>query len=88
MSIVEVEDQIEKRIVWQTERQILAVHQLLDAFELRVLARPAPTIDLMTLQAIVASLRDDVDVILDARVREPEATPTEPCEDMVLATLF
>ena len=48
-SIAEAEDQIEKKISVQTERKIMAVHQHFDAFELRVLAWPAPTIDLMTL---------------------------------------
>lgn len=52
----------------QTETKILAVHQCLDIFELRVLALPSPTIDLMTLLAVVAILRADVDAILDAWV--------------------
>ena len=42
----------------------------------------------MNLQAIVASLRADVDVILDVRVPEPEATLADPTEDTVLAALF
>lgn len=43
----------------QTEQKIQAVHMRLDDFELRVLARPTPTIDLTTLQAVIASLRAD-----------------------------
>ncbi|XP_027771477.1 uncharacterized protein LOC114076530 [Solanum pennellii] len=87
-SIAESEDQIEKRIAKEITRQILAVHQRLDAFELRVLARPAPTIDLTTLQAAVASLRADVDAILDAWVPKTEATHAESADDMVFAALF
>ena len=46
------------------------VHQCLDAFELRVLARPAPHVYLMTLQVAIDSLRRDIDMILEARVPE------------------
>ena len=35
-----------------TERKIMEVHQRLDAFELRVLARIAPLMDVSTLQAV------------------------------------
>lgn len=45
-SIVEDEDRIEKKVAQHTERKIQAAHQRLDAFEFRVLTRPAPTIDL------------------------------------------
>lgn len=86
--IVEYKDRIRKKINQQTEQQILAVYQRLDAFELRVLTRPALTIYLTTLQADVASLRADVDIILDVRVLESKATPAETTEDTVLATLF
>lgn len=55
-------------------RKNQAVHQCLDAFEKRVPAPLAPTIDLMTFQVIMASLRVDVDIILDVRVHNPEAT--------------
>ena len=64
------------------------VHQCLDAFELRVLARPAPPVDVSTLQAAVDSLRADIDTILEARVPESEAPSVEPAEDTVLAALF
>lgn len=87
-SIDEAEDWIEKRIAQHNERQILAVHQRLDAFELRILVRPAHTTDMKILQDIGASLSDDVDAILDLGVHEPEATPVEPSKDTVLAALF
>ena len=42
-----------------TERKIMEFHQRLNAFELRVLDRPAPPVDVSTLQAGVESLRAD-----------------------------
>ena len=78
-SIVEAEERLERRMVQHTERKIAEVYQRLDAFELRVLARPAPPVDVSTLQAAVDSLRADIDTILEARV---------PVEDTVMTTLF
>ena len=69
-------------------RKIVEVHQHLDAFELRVLARPTPPVDVSTVQAAVDSLRADIDTILEARVPESEAPSVEPAEDTVLAALF
>ena len=60
----------------------------MNAFELRVLARPAPPVDVSTLQAAVDSLRADIDTILEVRVPEFEAPSVEPAEDTVLAALF
>ena len=71
-----------------TERKIIEVNQRLDAFELRVLARPAPSVDVSTLQTAVDSLRADIDTILEARVPESEAPSIEPAEEIVLAALF
>ena len=71
-----------------TERKIVKVNQLLDAFELRMLARPAPPMDMSTLQAAVDSLRADIDMILEARVPESEVPSVKPAEDTVLADLF
>ena len=63
-SIAEAEKRLERRMVQHTERKIAEVHQRLDAFELRVLARPASQVDVSTLQAAVDSLRADIDMIL------------------------
>ena len=79
-SITESEARMERNM----QRKIAEVHQRLDAFELRVLARPAPPVDVSTLQAAVDSLRADIDTILEARVPEP----VEPVEDTVFAALF
>ena len=50
----------------------------MDTFELRVLARTAPPVDVSTLQAVVDSLREDIDTILEARVLESEALSVDP----------
>ena len=42
----------------------------------------------MILQEALASLRADVDAILDVRLPEPKASPVELAEDTVLAALF
>ena len=75
-------------MVQHTERKIAEVHQCLDTFELRVLARPAPQVDVSTLQAAVESLRLDIDMILEDRVPESEAPSAEPAEDTVMEALF
>ena len=54
-SITEKEERLERKMVQYTERKIAEVHQHLDAFELRVLSRPAPPMDVSTLQAAVDS---------------------------------
>ena len=74
----------EARMERQMQQKIAEVNQRLDAFELRVLARPAPPVDVSTLQATVACLRADIDTILEARVTDY----VEPAEDTVLAALF
>ena len=87
-SITESEARLERKMQQFTERKITEVNQRLDAFELRVLARPAPSVDVSTLQAAVDSLRADIDTILRARVLESEAPSVEPAKDTVLAALF
>ena len=83
-SITESEERLERKMVHFTERKIAEVNQLLDDFELWVLARPAPLVDVSTLQAAVDSLFADIDTILEARVPESEAPSVEPAEDTVL----
>ena len=72
-----------------TEKQnIQTVHQRLDVFKLRILARPTPTIDLITLKEVFVSMCEDVYSILEMRGHEPETAPIELAEDIMLATLF
>ena len=87
-SIIVSEELLERKMVQFTERKIAEVNQRLDAFELRVLARPAPPVDVSTLQDAVDTLRADIDTILEAREPESEAPFVEPAEDTVLAALF
>ena len=44
---------------------------------MRVIAWPAPPVDVSTLQAAVDTLRSDIDMILEARVLESEAPSVE-----------
>ena len=53
-----------------------------------MLARLAPQVDVLNLQAVVDSLRADIDTILAARMPDSEAPSVEPAEDTVLAALF
>ena len=87
-SITESEESLERKMVQFIERKIDEVNQRLDAFELRVLARPSPSVDVSTLQNRVDSLRADIDTILEARVPNYEASSVDPAEDTVLAALF
>ena len=59
-SITESEERLERKMVQFIERKIAEVNQRLDAFELRMLARSAPPVDVSTLQAAVDSLRAGV----------------------------
>ena len=51
-------------------------------------SRPNPTIDLTNLHVAVASLRDDMDIILEMRGPEPKTPLVRTAEDTVFATLF
>ena len=60
----------------------------MDAFELRVLARQAPQVDVSTLQATFEILRAYIDMILEDRVPEFDAPFTDLAEETVMAALF
>ena len=87
-SITEEEERLEWKMVQLTERKIAEVHKRLDAFELWVLAWSAPQVDVSTLQAAVDILCPDIDMILEARVPESEASSAEHAEDTMMAALF
>ena len=61
-SITESEECLERKMVQFTERKIAEVNKRRDAFELRVLARPAPLVDVSTLQTTAESLRAGIDM--------------------------
>ncbi|TMX01568.1 hypothetical protein EJD97_024277 [Solanum chilense] len=87
-SIAKAEERLDWRMVQHTERKIIEVHQRLDAFELRVLARPSPQVDVSTLQVAVDSLRADINMILEPRVPESEAPSLVLAADTMMAALF
>uniref|UniRef100_M1DLL2 Integrase core domain containing protein n=1 Tax=Solanum tuberosum TaxID=4113 RepID=M1DLL2_SOLTU len=87
-SIDESEARMERMMDGMMDRKVQAVNKRLDAFELRVLERSAPVIDLSALQAELASLRTDVDAILAAPSVEPQVAPTALADDTVLDALF
>ncbi|TMW98839.1 hypothetical protein EJD97_003415 [Solanum chilense] len=75
-SIIEAEERLERRMVQHTERKITEVHQFLDAFELRVLARPAPQVP--DSEAPSAGLAEDtVMAALFATFEIPKPPPRE-----------
>uniref|UniRef100_M1CNU5 Integrase core domain containing protein n=1 Tax=Solanum tuberosum TaxID=4113 RepID=M1CNU5_SOLTU len=86
--IAESEKRVEKRMKAKTDQKVQTIHKWLNAFELRVLQRPAPTIDMSSFRTELASLRADVDVILAIPAVEPQAAPSALGDDTVLGTLF
>ncbi|KAG5614513.1 hypothetical protein H5410_014337, partial [Solanum commersonii] len=87
-SIAESEARVERRMKDMIDRKVQAVNNRLDAFEMRVLERPAPAIDLSVLQADIASLRFDVEAILAAPAVKTQVAPTALANDTVLDALF
>uniref|UniRef100_M1DAM2 Integrase core domain containing protein n=1 Tax=Solanum tuberosum TaxID=4113 RepID=M1DAM2_SOLTU len=87
-SITESEARMERRMEGMMDQKVQTVNKRLDAFELCILERSAPAIDLSALQAELASLRTDVDAILAAPSVEPQVTPTALADDTVLDALF
>uniref|UniRef100_M1DJ61 Integrase core domain containing protein n=1 Tax=Solanum tuberosum TaxID=4113 RepID=M1DJ61_SOLTU len=69
-------------------QHVQAVHQHLDAFELRVLDRPGSTVDVTILKKELESLRADVIVLLAPLETEQESTPMAQFDDVVMSTLF
>ena len=67
-SAAEAEEHLERKMDHHTAKKVMEVHQHLEAFELRVLARPSPGVDLTALQACVECLRVELDTILKAWV--------------------
>ncbi|WMV41556.1 hypothetical protein MTR67_034941, partial [Solanum verrucosum] len=87
-SITKSKARMKRRMEGMMDRKVQAVNKRLDAFELRVLEPPAPSIDLSSFQAELASLRADADAILSTRTIKPQAAPTALADDTVLDALF
>uniref|UniRef100_M1DL59 Integrase core domain containing protein n=1 Tax=Solanum tuberosum TaxID=4113 RepID=M1DL59_SOLTU len=60
------------------DHKVQALNQPLDAFERRVLERPAPTTDVSGFKTELASLRADLDTLLDPPETERESAPISP----------
>uniref|UniRef100_M1DFY7 Integrase core domain containing protein n=1 Tax=Solanum tuberosum TaxID=4113 RepID=M1DFY7_SOLTU len=87
-STAESEARIERRIEGMMDRKVQTVNKRLQAFEQRILERPAPTIDLSSFQSELASLWADVYANLATPTAEPQAASTALADDMVLDALF
>uniref|UniRef100_M1DI23 Integrase core domain containing protein n=1 Tax=Solanum tuberosum TaxID=4113 RepID=M1DI23_SOLTU len=87
-SIAESEVRMEKRMETMVDQKVQVVHKCLDAFELRVLTRPAPVTDISSFRTELDSLRSNIDSILATPTYEPEAAPTTLADDTVLDALF
>uniref|UniRef100_M1DKD1 Integrase core domain containing protein n=1 Tax=Solanum tuberosum TaxID=4113 RepID=M1DKD1_SOLTU len=70
------------------DRKIQEVHKRLDAFQLSVLERPAPTIDVTTFQTELASLRADIDALLSPTETVTEVEPVVEEDEVVMTALF
>uniref|UniRef100_M1DIF6 Integrase core domain containing protein n=1 Tax=Solanum tuberosum TaxID=4113 RepID=M1DIF6_SOLTU len=62
-SIAKFEARMERMIESMMDQKVQNVNKHLDAFELIVLERLAPTTDLSSSQTVLASLRDDINAI-------------------------
>uniref|UniRef100_M1DLR2 Integrase core domain containing protein n=1 Tax=Solanum tuberosum TaxID=4113 RepID=M1DLR2_SOLTU len=87
-SIAESEARMEKRMATTVDQKVQAVHKRLYAFELRVLARPAPVTNFSSFRTELDSLRADIDSILATPTVEPEFAPIALADDTVLDALF
>lgn len=81
------EDRINKRVAREVDKQILAVHEFLDAFEMWVIELQAPTMDLISIGTQLANMCTDVNSILHIKWIEPESAPTKLEQDAILEAL-
>lgn len=83
-SIIEVKEHMDRNI----ETNIMEINKCLNAFELCVLTRNEPSVDVSTRKVSVESLREEIYTIQEGRVPESEVPCEEPAENIILATLF
>ncbi|WMV46732.1 hypothetical protein MTR67_040117, partial [Solanum verrucosum] len=65
-----------------------AVHKRLDAFELRVIERPATNIDVTTFQTGLTRIRSDVDALLTPAEVVRDTAPEVEEDEVVMSALF
>ncbi|KAK4737437.1 hypothetical protein R3W88_001134 [Solanum pinnatisectum] len=70
------------------DQKVQAIHSRMDAFELRVLERPAPTVEVSTLKKELEGLHANIVVLLAPPETEPEYAPTTPGDDVMMSALF
>uniref|UniRef100_M1DNC9 Integrase core domain containing protein n=1 Tax=Solanum tuberosum TaxID=4113 RepID=M1DNC9_SOLTU len=87
-SIAEPEARMEKRMVTMMDQKVQVIHKCLDAFELRVLERPAHTTDLSSFRTELTSLWEDLDAIIVPSTDKPESAPNVLADDTVLGALY
>jgi len=68
--------------------KVQSINKRLDALELRVLERLAPTIDISSFRTELDRLWVDLDAILVPSMDAPESAPTAPTDDTMLDALF
>uniref|UniRef100_M1DK06 Integrase core domain containing protein n=1 Tax=Solanum tuberosum TaxID=4113 RepID=M1DK06_SOLTU len=90
LAMEESEARIEQRVEHMMDQKVQAVHKHLDAFELRVLERPTPTVDLTILQKKIENLRADITGLLVTPETEPESESARmaPVDNTVVTALF
>uniref|UniRef100_M1DKX6 Integrase core domain containing protein n=1 Tax=Solanum tuberosum TaxID=4113 RepID=M1DKX6_SOLTU len=79
---------VEQRMEQMMDRKVQVVHQRLDAFELRVLERPAPTTYVSFFQTELASLWANLDTLIAPPETEPASAPMTPIDNMMFDALF
>lgn len=70
------------------DRKIQAIHKYLDAFELRILERPAPTIDVTAFETNLARLWANADDLLAPIEEVPDFSPEVEEGEVVMTTIF
>ncbi|KAK4727051.1 hypothetical protein R3W88_031968 [Solanum pinnatisectum] len=87
-AIEESATRVKQQMEQMMDYKVQAIHQHLDAFELRVLERPIPTTDVFAFWMDLVSLQADLDTLLASPEADPESTPTILVDDTVLDALF
>uniref|UniRef100_M1E123 Integrase core domain containing protein n=1 Tax=Solanum tuberosum TaxID=4113 RepID=M1E123_SOLTU len=87
-SIVDSEAGMEQRMATMMDQKVQAVHNRLDAFELRVLERPASATDLAHFRTELDRLQDDLHAIMVTPTDQRESAHDVLAYDTFLGALF